>query len=454
MPIWPTLHPDMPVSVAARPVYRRDRIMAWALYDVANSSFTTLIVTFIYSTYFVGEMGGRGNDLTWLWTRAVSLTAITVALLSPLLGAVADRGGYRKRFLLGFSATCVGATAALAFIEPGKAMMAIVLFIIANVAFEMGSAFYDSFLPDLVPRESIGRVSGFGWGLGYVGGIVALLLALYGFVRVESPLYPFVAGTLGLSREGGADVRATALLVAVWFSVFTLPFIFLVPEPAVRGNGGAGNAFAAGFRQLATSFKQIRRYRQIVRLILARLIYNDGLVVIFSMGAVFASKVYGFSMSETIVFGLVLNIAAGIGAIGFGFLDDRVGGRQTILLSLAGLSAAGLLAIVGQTRTLFWVAAVFVGLLVGPNQSASRSLLGRFVPDDKEAEFYGFFAFSGKATAFLGPSLYGLLVSETDSHRAGMLVTVLFFIVGALLLLRVDEHEGIAASGRGSATAS
>ena len=445
----------MPIALAP-PAYRRDRILAWALYDVANSSFTTLIVTFIYSTYFVGAMGGPERDLTWLWTRAVSITAVVVAVLSPLLGAIADRGGYRKRFLLSFSATCVIATAALAFIEPGKAMLAIVLFVIANVAFEMGSAFYDSFLPDLVPQESIGRVSGFGWGLGYVGGIVALLLALYGFVRVESPLYPLVAGTLGLSREAGADIRATALLVAVWFSVFTLPFIALVPEPAVRGPAVAGNALAAGFRQLAASFTQIRRYREIVRLILARLIYNDGLVVIFSMGAIFASKVYGFSTSETIVFGLVLNVAAGIGAIGFGFLDDRVGGRNTILFSLAGLIAAGTLAIVGESRTTFWVAAVFVGLLVGPNQSASRSLLGRFVPDDKEAEFYGFFAFSGKATAFLGPSLYGLLVARTGSHRAGMLVTVVFFVVGALLLLRVNEREGIAASGRsspGSATA-
>lgn len=428
-------------------VYRRNRVIAWALYDVANSSFTTLIVTFIYSTYFVGYMT-PGQDLTWLWTRGVSITAITVALLSPLLGAIADRGGYRKRFLLSFSATCVIATAALAFIEPGRAGTAIVLFVIANVAFEMGSAFYDSFLPDLVPQESIGRVSGFGWGLGYVGGIAAMMLALYGFVQVDSPLYPMFAGALGFSHESGADVRATALLVAVWFSVFTLPFIFLVPEPVIRGTSLAGNAVVAGFRQLAVSFKQVRHYRQIVRLILARLIYNDGLVVIFSLGAVFASKVYGFSTSETIVFGIVLNIAAGIGAIGFGFLDDRIGGRKTILFSLVGLVAAGSLAILGQSRLTFWIAAICVGLLVGPNQSASRSLLGRFVPDDKEAEFYGFFAFSGKATAFLGPSIYGALVAQTGSHRVGMCVTVAFFIIGALLLLRVDEREGIAASGR------
>jgi UMF1 family MFS transporter len=428
--------------------YSRSRVVAWALYDVANSSFTTLIVTFIYSTYFSAKMSGNGHDLTGLWTRGVSVTAFLVALLSPVLGAIADRGGYRKRFLLSFSATCVLATAALAFIEPGRAGTAIAVFVVANVAFEMGAAFYDSFLPDLVPQESIGRVSGFGWGLGYVGGIVALVIALYGFVQSDSPLYPMLAGSLGVSAEAGADVRATALLVAVWFAVFTLPFIFLVPEPAVRGVAFTGNALVAGFNQLAVSFRQVRHYRQIVNLILARLIYNDALVVIFALGPLFATKVYGFSMSETIVFGIVLNISAGIGAIGFGFLDDRIGGRRTILLSLMGLIAAGTLAILGQSRTTFWVAAICVGLLVGPNQSASRSLLGRFVPDDKEAEFYGFFAFSGKATAFLGPSIYGAVVDQTDSHRLAMTVTIVFFIIGALLLFRVDEREGIATSGR------
>lgn len=436
-----------PAAPPHRP-YERRAVWAWALYDVANSSFTTLIVTFIYSTYFVGYMSGTGEDLTPLWTTGVALTAITVALLSPVLGAVADRGGYRKRFLLSFSATCVAATAALAFLEPGQAQTALVLFVVANIAFETSAAFYDSFLPDLVPQEKIGRVSGLGWGLGYIGGIVALLLALYGFVETESSLYRVFSGLFGLTTEGGANVRATALLVAVWFAVFTLPFILFVREPRAAGGRERGNAIAAGFRQLAASFREIRRYRQIVRLLLARLLYNDGLVVIFSLGAVFAQQVYGFSTEETIQFGIALNVAAGIGAFTFGFLDDRIGGRNTILFALVGLSAAGLLAILGQSRLTFWIAALVVGLLAGPCQSASRSLLGRFVPNDKEAEFYGFFAFSGKATAFLGPALYGRFVSAFGSHRVGMTVSVLFFAIGCLLLLRVNEREGIAASGR------
>ncbi len=430
------------------PSYRRGPVVAWALYDVANSSFTTLIVTFIYSAYFVAVMGGEAEgDLTSVWTTAVSITAVLVALLSPVLGAIADRGGYRKRFLLSFSAICVLATASLFFFEPGQWQAAIVVFVIANLAFELGGAFYDAFLPDLAPPEAIGRISGFGWGLGYVGGIFAMVIALFGFVQEGNGLYDFMLVTFRLSTEGGETIRATNLLVAVWFAVFTLPFIFVVREPRVMGKKPEGNVVMAAYRQLADTFKHLRSYRQIVRLLLARLIYNDGLVVIFAMGAIFAQNVYDFTTADVIIFGIAINVAAGIGAISFGFIDDRIGGRNTILISLVGLSIASLVAVLGTTRGTFWAAALLTGVLVGPTQAASRSLLGRFVPDDKESEFYGFFAFSGKATAFLGPTIYGALAAAY-SHRAGMGSTLLFFVIGFLLLLRVDEAEGIRLAGR------
>ncbi len=428
----------------------RRSILAWAFYDVANSSFTTLIVTFIYSTYFTGYMAGDGRDLTPVWTMGVSLTAVLVALLSPILGAIADRGGYRKRFLLTFSAICVVATAALAFMQPGMVLPAMILFVIANVAFEMGGVFYDSFLPKLAPPDKIGRVSGLGWGLGYVGGIAAMLLALYGFVK-DTGLSHAIASTLGTLPGPGGSVRATNLLVAVWFAIFTLPFILYVREPGHRTSVRGENAIAAGFRQLAVTFRELRRYRQIIRLIVARLVYNDGLVVIFSLGAIFAQQVYSFTTEQTIVFGIVLNIAAGIGALVFGMLDDRIGGRNTILISLVGLVATALLAVIGTSQALFWTAAIGVGLLVGPNQAASRSLLGRFVPKDKETEFFGFFAFSGKATAFFGPFFYGALTSAFGTHRAGMSVVLVMFVVGGLLLLRVNEAEGVQLARESSA---
>lgn len=429
------------------PSYRRGPVVAWALYDVANSSFTTLIVTFIYSTYFTGFMA-EGRDLTPVWSNAVSLSAIVVALLSPVLGAIADRGGLRKRFLLSLSALCVAATTALYFFPPGSWLPAIAVFVVANIAFEMSAAFYDAFLPDLAPQESIGRISGFGWGLGYIGGIVAMMIALYGFVQTDGPLYPFFSGLLGFDTAGGENVRATNLLVAGWFAVFTIPFILFVREPRVIGRTREPNVVAAAYRQLADTFGHLRQYRQIVRLLVARLIYNDGLVVIFAMGAIFASNVYGFTTEQVIAFGIVINVAAGLGAFLFGFIDDRIGGRNTIAVSLVGLMCATLIAVLGATSTTFWIAAILTGLLVGPTQAASRSLLGRFVPDDKEAEFYGFFAFSGKATAFLGPQIYSLMLLLFGTHRAGMAGTLLFFSVGLLLLLRVDEAEGIRLAAR------
>ncbi len=423
--------------------------MAWALYDVANSSFTTLVVTFIYSTYFTGYMQ-PGRDLTPVWTTSVSISAILIALISPFVGAIADRGGYRRRFLLSLSAICVIATLALAFFPPGQWLGAIAVFVVANLAFELSAAVYDAFLPDLAPPEAIGRISGFGWGMGYVGGIVAMMLALYGFVKTDSALFPFLGGALGLTTEGGQHVRATNGLVAVWFAVFTIPFILFVKEPRVARKTREANVIAAAYRQLAETFGHLRTYRQIVRLLVARLFYNDGLVVIFSLGAVFAQSAYGLDTQQIIAFGILLNVSAGVGALAFGFVDDKIGGRNTIAISIVGLVVAVLIGVTGQTTAMLWTSGVLIGLLIGPTQAASRSLLGRFVPDDKETEFYGFFAFSGRATAFMGTGLYGLLQGVFDSHRVAMSGTVLFFVIGFVLLMRVDEAEGVRLSGRGT----
>lgn len=428
-------------------ILTRPSIFSWALFDVANSSFTTLVITFIYSAYFAQAMI-PGEDATQLWTWGVSASAIAIALLAPLAGAVADRSAMRKRGILITSAICIIGTASLFWMEPGQAVTAIVIVAVANVCFELGGVFYNSFLPDLAPPEHIGRVSGFGWGLGYIGAIVAMLIALYGLVQ-EGPMRDAFLGFFGLEAVGGENVRATMLLVAVWFAVFTIPFALIVKEPPpARTPVKARKAVKLAFGELRGTFNEIRTYRQIVRLLVARLVYNDGLVVIFAMGSIFAVNVFGFELSDVIMLGIVLNVAAGIGAIALGFLDDKIGGRNTILISIVGLTIASLGVLLSESREVFWASAILAGLMVGPNQSASRSLLGRFVPDDKESEFYGFFAFSGRATAFIGTMLYGTLLTAFDSHRAGMSVTVLFFVVGGLLLLRVDEEEGVRLSGR------
>jgi UMF1 family MFS transporter len=415
-------------------------IWAWALFDFANSPFTTLVVTFIYATYFTQSAAGGADRGTVLWSRGVTITGIVVAILSPILGAVADRGGFRKLFLVLTTVVCVAGTAALYWIVPERVVAALACFVIANVAFETAEVFYNAFLPDVAPPERIGRVSGIGWGLGYAGGLLALVVALVALVQPETPW-------LGFAKEGGENIRATNLLVALWFLVFSVPTFAILHEDKSKVSQG-GQVVRDAYRQLRDTFVEIRRYRQIVRLLIARLFYNDGLITVFAFGGIYAAGTFGFTFEEILIFGIVLNVAAGAGAFALGFVDDKLGGKRTINISLWGLIVAALLAVLAPNKALFWVAGIGVGIFAGPNQSASRSLLGRFVPPDKENEFFGFFAFSGKATAFLGPFLLGLLTQAFGSQRAGVSVVVLLLALGLFLLRGVDEEEGIRAAAR------
>ncbi len=435
-----------PSAPRRRPRTDRRSVVAWALYDFANSSFTTLVVTFIYATYFTRGIVGDDTLGTAMWSRGVTLTGLSVALLSPVLGALADRGGYRKALLLVSTVICVGATAGLFVPRPGQVALALTVFVIANIAYEMGGVFYNAFLPDIAPPDRIGRISGFGWALGYVGGLACMVLALVGFVQPAEPWF-------GLSTVAGENIRATNLLVAAWFAVFSLPMFLFVPEDRSRVSPPGSPIVRQAFHQLWTTFHEVRRYRQIVRLLAARLFYNDGLITIFAFGAIYAQGTFGFTTEEILILGIVLNVTAGLGALAMGFMDDALGGKRTIQVSVVGLIIAAVLAVLTASRALFWVAAILIGVFAGPNQAASRSLLGRFVPDDKENEFFGFFAFSGKATAFIGPFMLGLLTEVFGTQRAGVAIVILLFALGLAVLTSVDEAEGTRLAGRGGPAA-
>ncbi len=426
--------------MATNPPHSKLSVFSWCMYDFANSSFTTLVVTFIYAAYFTKEMAVDEITGTSLWSRSLSVTAVAAALLAPPLGALADRGGYRKLLLFVSTVVAVLASVLLYTAEPDQVVKALLFFTLANIAFEMGTVFYNAFLPDIAPPNRIGRTSGFGWSLGYVGGLSAMGLAMVALVEPTEPWF-------GFSRENGENFRATTLLVAGWFALFSLPIFLWVKEDksAITRKGGI---LAASFRQLVGTFREVKQYKQIVRFLVARLFYNDGLVTIFAFGGVYAVGTFGFSLHEVTVFGIVLNVAAGIGAFALGFLDDYLGSKRTIQISLWGLIVAAVVAVLTHERWVFWMAAALVGICAGPNQAASRSLLGRFVPPSKENEFYGLFAFSGKATAFLGPLLLGELTRIFSTQRAGMAVVLLFFALGLSLLASVDEEAGILMAGR------
>ncbi|MFN3596678.1 MAG: MFS transporter [Rubricoccaceae bacterium] len=441
-----TLSPGL--SPTGQP-YRRRTVWAWSLYDFANSTFTTLVVTFIYATYFTQAIAADEIRGTELWTRGVSLTALFVIVLSPFLGAYADRTGARKRFLLFTTVVCILATAGLFFPGPGEVLLALTLFVIANVAYELSFVFYNAYLPEIAPPDKIGRVSGYGWALGYVGGLLALVVALVVLVQPETA--PF-----GLDQATGEHIRATNLLVAGWFALFSVPTFLVLRESAPAAppqERSARSAFSLAFSELRRTFGEIRRYRQIVRLLAARLFYNDGLTTVFQFGGIYAAGTFGFSFEQILFFGITLNVAAGVGAFLFGFVDDRIGGRRTIMISLGLLASATALAVFAQSEWQLWVAGILIGVASGPNQAASRSLMGRFVPPNKENEFYGFFSFSGKLAAFFGPIVFGLATAAFASQRAGVASILLFFVAGALLLLRVDEAEGIRLARAGTTEA-
>jgi len=409
----------------------RRAIVAWVLYDFANSPFTTLVVTFVFAQYFTEAIAASTTEGTALWGYAITVTALTVALLSPVLGALADQGGYRKRFLLTATLVAAASTAALYGALPGEVAYALLFFVLANMAFEFANVFYNAWLPELTTPANIGRLSGWGWGMGYFGGLLALGIALVTLVLPDTPWF-------GFDTADGENIRATNLVVAIWYVIFSLPAVFWLHD-GHRARAPRDRVISQSFAQLATTFREVRKHRETVKFLVARLFYNEGLVTIFAFGGIYAAGTFGFSITEVLIFGIVINLAAGLGAIAMGYLDDRLGARRTIMISLMGLSLAAIVGVTAGNAAWFWVVGILVGIFSGPNQSASRSLMGRYAPPGMETEFFGFFAFSGKLTAFVGPFLLALVTDLTDSQRAGMSVVIGLFLIGGLLLLFVRE---------------
>jgi UMF1 family MFS transporter len=408
----------------------RKEIVAWSLYDFANSAFTTLVVTFIFSNYFTNVVASDPTRGTILWSRAVNVSAIVVALAMPLLGAIADYSGRKKLFLAACTVTCCSATVFLFWAKPGNELSALVFFVIANIGYEASYVFYNAFLPEISTNDTIGRVSGFGQGLGYVGGLLCLLVAL-GMVNGWIPSADHLA------------VRATNILVAAWFALFSLPTFLFMEERRPEGQHTILSATKAAFGRLADTAHQFRRYREAAKLLIARMIYNDGLVTVFSFASIFAAAVFGMGTGDLIRMGLVLNVVSGIGSWALGPINDRIGGKKTIVITLVALIVATVLGAAAKTVAVFWVAAIILGLMIGPNQAASRGLLGVFVPAQKHAEFFGFFAFSGRLASVLGPFAYGTVLQITHSQRWAMASIGVFFVAGLALLALVDEKKGI-----------
>ena len=346
---------------------RRVSQVAYALYDWASSPVPTLHATFVFAVYFVSSVSPQSGTVQWAWMTAVA--AIVVALVCPFIGARADARASRKLWLGALTLTGAIATACLWWVSPEPSWIwpALALSLVSIVALESTYTTYNALLPSVCDADSIGRVSGWAWAAGYFGAIASLLLVLMVFILPETP-------PLGLDKSAAEHVRITMPLVALWFIVFSVPTFVWVPEgPAEEGNVGVIASLREGFQTALT-------VPGLLRFLLVRMLYADGLVVLFAFGGIYASKVFGFTQNEVIMFAIAINITAGIGAAAMGWLDDRVGGFQTVRISLMALTVLAIVLMFAPNRLVFWPTALALGFFIGPVQSASRTVVARVVP--------------------------------------------------------------------------
>lgn len=432
---------------AALPVTRRE-VLSWAMYDFANSGYTTVVITAIFNAFFVSVIAGGADWATLLWTTVVAISYVIVMIVGPVLGAWADRRAAKKRVLALATVGCVLTTLALAPVAAqGDAWLiaACVLFIASNVFYSLGENFTAAFLPELATSEHIARVSAWGWSLGYVGGLVTLGVCLWWVLSQQA------AGAKAIDY-----IPWTLVITAVIYALASIPtFLFLreraVPRASVAEDD-AGHVMRGIATKLARSMRELRQYPDLRRFFWAGLAYQAGLAVVITLASVYAEQALGFKMADTIKLLLVVNVSAAIGAFLFGYVQDRIGHKPTLAITLLMWIATVVIAYVWHTQTGFWVAANLAGLCLGASQSGGRALVGILSPRQQVAEFYGLWGLVVRLAGVIGPLLYGTVTWATaGNHRLALLITGGMFVIGLVLLARVDVGAGERAAGRASA---
>ena len=424
---------------------RKREVFGWAMYDFANSGYTTVVLTAVFNAYFVGVVAQGASWATLAWTLCIAVSSAITMLTVPALGAHADQRGAKKRVLAWTTAGCVLATLALAACGRGDVALAAVAVIVSNTFYSYGEALNAAFLPELARREAIGRVSGWGWSFGYFGGMLSLGLSL-----------AYVLWAQGQGQEAAQFVPVTMLITAgVYAAASVATFVLLKeraqpqPQPAgPAGQAGVGQALA----RLARTGRQAAHYRDFAWLLACSTAYQAGIAVVVALAAVYAEQALGFQQTDTMALVFAVNIASAAGAFLFGYWQDRSGHKRTLGATLVGWLVMTLLAYAATGPGLFWVAAVLAGLCMGSSQSAGRALAGALAPADRLAEFFGLWTFATRLAAILGPLTYGLVTWLTaGNHRLAILSTAVFFVAGLLLLRPIDVARGVRAAGGSSA---
>jgi len=419
---------------------RRER-RAWYLYDFGNSAYAAVVLLAVYSAYFQGQVVG-GAEGSRLWGLAVGIAMLVVAIISPILGTIADFAGSKKRFLLFFTAMACIFTASLFFARPGAVVVGMSLFILAEIGYRAAQVYYNGLLPEIATPEEMGRISGTGWAIGTAGGVVCLLLIL--------PLIVFVGGTF--------VVRLSLVITAVFFAVWAAPLFLFLKERAPRQSLPAGeNYVRLAFKRLWKTIKTASQFREFTKFIVAFLIYNDGVIMALDFAAIIGAVLFGLDQQMLIIFVILVQVTNVAGAYLFGILVDRIGGKRTLILSLLLMIGVVIWLYFNQTQTGFFLIGAAAGVAMAGAQSVSRTMVATFAPPGQSAEFYGFFAVAGRTSSFIGPAVYGMIaaeaalwfqaqgqeavIAEQSGQRLAILSIAAFLLAGLVILAFVDEGK-------------
>lgn len=433
------------MAAAVPPLSTRRERLAWYLYDFGNSAYASVVYLAVFSTYFKQAVVG-GAEGSRLWGQAIAIALFIVAVIAPVLGAMADFSGAKKRFLLLFSAMAVIFTALLFFVQRGDVFMGMLFFILAEIGYRSSQVFYDGFLPELARPEEMGKVSGIGWAIGSAGGVIALLIVL-----------PVV-----LLVPGDFSARLAMLITAAFWLLSTVPLILWLPEKTKRRPLPAGKSyFSMALEETLHTVRTAGRFPEMVKFMLAFFLYGGGIAIALEFAAIIGAVLFGMGQQLIILFAIIVQVTNVIGAYGFGLLIDRIGAKRALILSLALMTAVVLWLYVNQSQTGFLLIGAAAGIAMAGVQSVSRTLVGLFAPPKQSAEFFGFFTLVGRLSFWLGPLVFGMAAAslaaryeaqgmavgpaEQQGMRLALLVIVGFLVVGLLLALTVDEKRGRAA---------
>jgi len=406
------------------------KIFNFALYDFANSAFTTIIITFIFSTYFAKQIAPNPvlGQSYWGWT--IGITGVVVALIGPLLGTIADKKNYTEFFIKIFTIICISLTCLLWFSKPSEKYLIYTLFIVglANIFYELSLIFYNSTLKKISESNNLGKSSGFSFALGYIGGIIVLIICITIFIDNDS--LPF-----GLSKENSENVRATSILVAFWYLIFSMPFLFNLKKTNKNEIEKKIN-YTKNFKELIWN----KGLNNIGKFLLARMLYADGLNAIIIMGGIFAVGVFSLEIKDLLVLSVLMNITAFIGAIVGGYANDRFSSKSVIIFSLIGLILSSSIILFLKSKIIFLFFASINGFFIGPVQSASRVFMTKSIDENNQASGFGLFALSGKLTSFIGPLLVSTITYISNSQKIGFSSAIALLFIGLLVLLKVKKN--------------